>query len=63
MSNYKTTKILENICNLGCTRVNEIIEQLERGEKIDETGDLDKNEVDSLVQELKTIMSVYKKRS
>lgn len=63
MTSHKTVKILEDICNMGCSRVNEIIEQLERGENTDATNGLNKEEIDFVVRELKNIMAVYQKRS
>ena len=35
--------IIESICELGCDRVNEIIDVLERGNSVDETRALDKS--------------------
>ncbi|MDQ1363575.1 MAG: hypothetical protein QG652_1436 [Pseudomonadota bacterium] len=63
MTCHKATKIIEQICNLGCNRVNEIIEQLERGERTDETNGLNREEIVSVLQELKAIMAVYRKRT
>ena len=63
MHNIKTHKIVEDICKLGCNRVNELIEKLERRENIDEVSGLDQNEIDALLCELKAIMAVYQKRS
>lgn len=63
MKNSTTTQIVENICLLGCSRVNEIIALLERGELIDEVQELEKAEVDTIITELKHIMAVYQKRS
>lgn len=63
MTKPKTAKIVEEICLLGCSRVNEIIALLENGEKTDAIQDLEKEEIDVIVTELKTIMAVYQKRS
>lgn len=61
MNNTKTHKIVEDICHLGCNRVNDIITRLELGENITETNGLSKQEIDDLLVELKAIMAVYKK--
>ena len=51
--------IIESICELGCDRVNEIIDVLERGNSVDETRALDKSDQQRVLMELKTIMAVY----
>jgi hypothetical protein len=53
--------IIESICELGCDRVNEIIDVLERGNSIDETRALDKSDQQWVLMELKGIMAVYDK--
>ena len=50
---------IESICELGCDRVNEIIDVLERGNSVDETRSLDKSDQQRVLKELKTIMAVY----
>ena len=50
---------IEKLCTLGCTRVNEIIAQLETGNTVDEIEHLDPQELQSVLHELKQIMSVY----
>jgi hypothetical protein len=62
MASHKTIKMVEDICKLGCNRVNEIIEQLERGESIGETTNLGQDETNTLLQELKSIMAIYNKQ-
>jgi len=51
--------IIESICELGCDRVNETIEVLERGNSVDETRALDKSDQQRVLMELKAIMAVY----
>jgi hypothetical protein len=63
MGNSKTHKIAEDICKLGCNRVNEIIECIERKQDIAEIAGLAADEIDLLLSELKDIMAVYRKRS
>ena len=62
MSSQKIVKIVEDICQLGCTRVNEIISELEQGESLDEAGSLSEHETGMVLQELKAIMAVYTKK-
>ncbi len=50
---------VESICELGCTRVNEIIDALESGTQIEETINLDKTAQQRVLHELKQIMAVY----
>lgn len=63
MSSPKIVKIVEDICMLGCTRVNEIIKELELGEYLDEAGNLNAEETRTLLHELKSIMAVYNKKN
>jgi hypothetical protein len=51
--------IIESICELGCDRVNEIIDALECGNSVEETRDLDKSDQLRVLMELKVIMAVY----
>jgi hypothetical protein len=51
--------IIESICGLGCGRVNEIIDALERGNSVDETRALDTSDQQRVLMELKAIMAVY----
>jgi hypothetical protein len=53
--------IIESICELGCDRVNEIIDVLECGNSVDETRALDKSDQQWVLMELKGIMAVYNK--
>ena len=54
-------KIVENICSLGCIRVNEIIKLLERGENVPGMPALSAADNAALIGELKSIMSAYDK--
>lgn len=51
--------IIESICELGCDRVNEIIDVLEHGNTVDETRALDQGDQLRVLMELKAIMAVY----
>ena len=50
---------IESICELGCDRVNEIIDTLEAGDSVEEVYGLDKTEQQDVLNELKAIMAVY----
>jgi len=51
--------IIDSICELGCDRVNEIIDILECGKSVEETRGLDKSDQLRVLLELKVIMAVY----
>jgi hypothetical protein len=51
--------LIEAICELGCDRVNEIIDVLEDGNTVAETRGLDKSDQQWILRELKAIMAVY----
>lgn len=53
---------VEHICGLGCTRVYEIIETLERGEDSKELKGMSTEHRAALLEELKAIMAVYEER-
>jgi hypothetical protein len=61
MNSEKVTKVIEMICEEGCTSVNNIIIALEKGEPNKYTTDLDNNEVQFVLIELKEIMAVYER--
>jgi hypothetical protein len=50
---------IESICELGCDRVNEIIDALECGNSVEETNRLDKTDQQWVLLELKAIMAIY----
>ena len=52
---------IETLCESGCQRVNQVIEQLETQGSIEETRELSDEDCQLLLQELKNIMSVYDK--
>ena len=51
--------LVEDVCKLGCIRVNEIIALLEQGKNIPDIPDLNPAETEMLLSELKAIMAVY----
>ena len=50
---------VESICELGCERVNEIIDTLESGLSVNETSGLEASDRRLVLSELKAIMAVY----
>ena len=61
MNSDKITQAIEHICAEGCTSVNNIIITLEKGEPNKHTEQLDEQEVQTVLLELKTIMAVYER--
>ncbi|MCK5719153.1 MAG: hypothetical protein KAH84_04290 [Thiomargarita sp.] len=60
MTNNKPVELcLEQICQLGCRAVNNIIEQLEQQQFIDIIKHLNEKQRQILLQELNSIMAVY----
>lgn len=53
---------IESICELGCNRVNEIIDALEYGKPVEETQGLDQTDQQWVLIELKAIMAVYENK-
>ena len=58
-NNEQLQHIIEQLCVTGCERVNEVIEILERQESIEEMHELNAQESEFVLLELKTIMAVY----
>ena len=58
-NNEQLQHIIEQLCTTGCERVNEVIEILERQESIEEMHELNTQESEFVLLELKTIMAVY----
>ena len=50
---------VDQVCGLGCTFVNHVIEDLRRGNERPEYAHLDPNERQLLLGELVSIMAVY----
>ncbi len=53
---------ITQICELGCTRVTEIIVVLEQGQSTPETADLRPTDQALVLKELQAIMAVYNTR-
>lgn len=59
MDQPKIAHCIEVLCQKGCKEVSLIILALERGEVMAETQELNENERQAVLQELKSIMAVY----
>ena len=53
---------LERICDLGCTRVNEIIAEASRGKPSPELAGLNAADTTEVLDRLKGIMAIYATR-
>ncbi len=53
---------VERICDLGCSKVYQIIELMEQGEDIYELNGINAKTRQAVLRELKTIMAVYDAR-
>lgn len=60
MDHNKLTHYLEVLCQSGCDTVNATIEAMENNQPISITHDLNPDERQILLRELKSIMAVYK---
>ena len=62
MSDYlNCSQCVEKICEQGCTTVRNIIQRIEDKQPVDELLHLNEKEQAHVLQELKSIMSVYDK--
>ena len=60
-SSLKVNQRIEAVCEAGCEAVRASIQTLEMGNSVALTDDLTPEEVQQVLNELKTIMSVYDK--
>lgn len=59
----KVSNKIEELCKLGCTQVNRILEKSQSGDEIEELSEFDQAEIRQIINELGNIMSVYDKNS
>ena len=59
MDQSKIAHCIEVLCQRGCKEVSLVILALERGETMAEVQELNENELQAVVDELKSIMAVY----
>ena len=50
---------IESLCELGCTRVNQILEDIQNGNEAEELIEFNSSEKELIISELNQIMSVY----
>ena len=60
MDSSRTARCIEILCQKGCKEVSRVILALEREEPMAEVRDLDKSERQAVLDELKSIMAVYR---
>ncbi|MCK4743388.1 MAG: hypothetical protein KAT25_06185 [Sulfuriflexus sp.] len=61
MDSSKVNQCIEALCSNGCEAVRATISNLESGVELEQLHDLEKNEITTVLNELKSIMSVYDK--
>jgi len=57
----KAISKIETLCGLGCTQVNQLIDDAKNGKNIKELAEFNYSEANQIVDELSKIMSVYNK--
>jgi hypothetical protein len=60
MNQSKIAHCIEVLCQRGCKEVSLIILALERGEPMAEVQELNEDELQAVLHELKSIMAVYR---
>lgn len=60
MSNQVVDHCVEALCQKGCSAVWGDIEALESGVRLPETAGLSRSEIQAVIHELKSVMSVYR---
>ncbi|MBE9568213.1 MAG: hypothetical protein IMF14_05920 [Proteobacteria bacterium] len=58
-SDKRIASQIEELCGLGCTQVNQLIDDAEKGKEIHVLSDFNQTEVSLIIKELTLIMSVY----
>ena len=60
MNQSKIAHCIEVLCQRGCKEVSRVILALERGEAMAEVRELNEDECQAVLHELKSIMAVYR---
>ena len=55
----KAIEVIESLCQLGCTQVNQLIDDARKGKDIKQLAEFSDSEQDMIIDELGEIMSVY----
>ena len=58
-SSEQVTNAIESLCELGCTQVNQLIDDAKNGKSIEALSGFDKSETELIINELSQIMEVY----
>jgi len=61
MDKLKINQCVESLCHCGCDAVRATITSMELGLQSEQTRELDKQEFSAVLEELRSIMSVYDK--
>ena len=59
MDKLKVNKCVESLCQCGCDAVRASITSMEMGLQSEQTRELDQQEFNAVLEELRSIMSVY----
>jgi hypothetical protein len=62
MNHEKIDHCIETLSLRGCTEVCEVIRLLEEGEALPETAELNDDEREAVLNELKAVMAIYTER-
>ena len=62
MDSSKVNQCVEALCKCGCEAVRATISNLEMGVEIEQTRELNEKEAETVLHELKAIMTVYDDR-
>jgi hypothetical protein len=55
----KLINLIESLCSLGCSQVNDVLSRARSGQSINELSELSVAEKEQVLEELDQIMSVY----
>jgi len=55
----RAIETIESLCKLGCTQVNQLIDDAKNGKDIKQLAEFSHSEQDMIIDELDEIMSVY----
>jgi molybdenum cofactor biosynthesis enzyme MoaA len=50
---------IEQLCEQGCTQINQLLDKAENNNEIEELSEFSKSEIRQIINELEEIMSVY----
>ncbi len=55
----KAVNTIEELCEQGCTQVNQLIDDAKNGKNIEELSEFSSSETNQIIDELSQIMAVY----